>query len=58
MHAVTATFVVMFYKAENSEMASIGEVSEDSILLQESAIRGHHVVKEMWTPQLSGILLV
>ena len=36
-------------KAESSEMASIGEVSEDSILLQETVIRGHHVFKEIWT---------
>ena len=45
-------------KAESSKMASIGEVSEDSILLQESVIRGRHVFKEIWTPQLSEILLV
>ena len=37
-------------KAKSSEMASIGEVSEDSIL--ESVISGHHVFKEIWTPQL------
>ena len=45
-------------KADSSEIASIGEVSEDSILLQESVIRGHHVFKEIWTPRLGEILLV
>ena len=45
-------------KAESSEMASVGEVSEDSILFQESVTRGHHVFKEIWTPRLSEILLV
>ena len=39
-------------------MANIGEVAEDSILLQESVIRGHHVFKDIWTPRLSEILLV
>ena len=39
-------------------MVSIGEVSEDSILLHESVIRGHHVFKEIWTPRLGEILLV
>ena len=52
MRAETA---VVFKKAESSEMVSIGEVSEDSILLQES---GHHVFKEIWTPRLGEILLV
>ena len=45
-------------KAESSKMASIGEVSEDSILLQKSVIHGHHVFKEIWTPRVSEILLV
>jgi hypothetical protein len=58
MRAETAIFVVVFKKAESSEMASIGKVSEDSILLQESVIRGHHVFKEIWTPRLSKITLV
>ena len=31
------------------EMTSIGD-SEDSILLHESVIRGHHVFKEVWSP--------
>ena len=39
-------------------MASIDEVSKDSILLQESAICGHHVFKEIWTPRLGEILRV
>ena len=47
-----------FKKADSSEIASIGEVSEDSILLQESVIHGHHVFKEIWTPRLGEILLV
>ena len=42
MRAETAIFVVVFKKAESSEMTSIGEVFEDFILLQESVIRGHH----------------
>ena len=39
---------------------SVGEVpiSEDSILLHESVIRGYHVFKEVWTPQLGEILVV
>ena len=44
MRAEIAIFVVMFKKAESSEMVSIGEVFEDFIL-QESVIRGHHVFK-------------
>lgn len=39
------------------EMTSIGD-SEDSILLHESVIRGHHVFKEVWSPRLGEILLV
>ena len=39
-------------------MASIDEIFEDFILLQESVIRGHHVLKEIWTPRLGEILLV
>ena len=58
VHAETAIFVVVFKKAESSEMVSIGEVFEDFILLQESVIRGHHVFKEIWTPRLGEILLV
>ena len=34
-------------------MASIGEVSEGSILFQESVICGHHVFKEIWTHYLA-----
>ena len=34
-------------------MASIGEVSEGSILIQESVIRSHHVFKEVWTHDLA-----
>ena len=58
MRAETAIFVVVFKKAESSEMVSIGEVFEDFILLQESVIHGHHVFKEIWTPRLGEILLV
>ena len=58
MRAETAIFVVVFKKAESSEMVSTGEVFEDFILLQESVIRGRHVFKEIWTPRLSEILLV
>ena len=43
---------------ESSEMVSISEVSEDSILLQESIIHGHHVIKEIWIPRLGKTLLV
>ena len=41
-------------------MTSVGEVpiSEDSILLHESVIRGYHVFKEIWTPRLGEILVV
>ena len=58
MRAKTAIFVVMFKKAESSEMASIGEVFEDFMLFQESLIRGHRVFKEIWTQRLGKILLV
>ena len=34
-------------------MASIGEVSECSILIQESVIRSHHVFKEVWAHDLA-----
>lgn len=42
---------------DRREMVSVGEVPEDSILLHESVIRGHHVFKEIWTPRLGEILL-
>jgi len=57
MRAETAIFIVVFKKAESSEMASIGKVFEDFIFLQESKICGHHVFKEIWTPRLGEILL-
>ena len=37
-------------------MASIGEVSEDSILIQESVIHGHHVFKEIWTSEILSLV--
>ena len=58
MRAVTVIFVVVLKKAESSEVVSSSKVSEGSILLQESVIRGHHVFKEIWTPRLGEILLV
>ena len=40
-------------------MTSIGgEASEDSILLRDGIICGHHVFREIRTPQLGEILLV
>ena len=39
-------------------MASCVPSSEDSIFLQESVIRGYHIVKEVWTPRLGEILAV
>lgn len=38
-------------------MTSVGE-PDDSILLKESVIRGHHVFKNIWTPWLGEVLLV
>ena len=38
-------------------MASTDVKSEDSILLKESVIRGHHVFKDVWTPRV-GILRI
>jgi hypothetical protein len=46
MCAEAAIFVVTLKKAESSKMVSISKVSEDSILLQENIIHGHHVFKE------------
>ena len=37
---------------------SIGGEHDDSILLKESVIRGHHVFKNIWTPRLGEVLLV
>ena len=37
------------------KMTSVVE-PEDSILLKESVIRGHHVFKNIWTPRLGEIL--
>ena len=37
-------------------MASTDVKSEDSILLKESVIRGHHVFKDVWTPWVGEIL--
>ena len=39
-------------------MTSAGDLSEDSIFLHESVIRGHHIFKEIWTPHTGEILLV
>ena len=39
-------------------MMSAGGETEDSILLKESVIRGHHVFKNIWTPRLGEVLLV
>ena len=39
-------------------MTSIGGDADDSILLKESVIRGHHVFKNIWTPRLGEVLLV
>ena len=39
-------------------MTSIGGERDDSILLKESVIRGHHVFKNIWTPRLGEVLLV
>ena len=39
-------------------MRSAGDLSEDSIFLHESVIRGHHIFKEIWTPYTGEILLV
>ena len=39
-------------------MASIDMRSEDSILLKESVIRGHHVFKVVWTPRVGEILRI
>ena len=39
-------------------MTSAGDLSEDSIFLHESVIRGHHIFKEIWTPRTGEILLV
>ena len=32
--------------------------SEDSFLLKESVIRGHHVFKDVWTPRVGEILRI
>lgn len=37
------------------EMAS-APVSEESIYLHESVIRGHHIFKQIWTPRIGEIL--
>ena len=39
-------------------MASTDVKSEDSILLKESVIRGHHVFKDVWTPRVGEILRI
>ena len=39
-------------------MASTDMRSEDSILLKESVIRGHHVFKVVWTPRVGEILRI
>ena len=39
-------------------MTSANDLSEDSIFLHESVIRGHHIFKEIWTPRTGEILLV
>ena len=39
-------------------MTSIGGDTDDSILLKESVICGHHVFKNIWTPRLGEVLLV
>ena len=39
-------------------MTSAGDLSEDSIFLHESVIRGYHIFKEICTPHTEEILLV
>ena len=39
-------------------MTSFGGEPEVSTLLKESAICGHHVFKNIWTPRLGEVLLV
>ena len=39
-------------------MASTDVESEDSFLLKESVIRGHHVFKDVWTPRVGEILRI
>ena len=39
-------------------MTSIGGDTDDSILLKESVICGHHVFKNIWTARLGEVLLV
>ena len=39
-------------------MMSVGGEPDDSILLKESIIHGHHVFKNVWTQQLDEVILV
>ena len=44
--------------AKTVKMASVSRVPDDSIILKESVDRGHHVIKNIWTPRSGEILLV
>ena len=42
---------VFSYSYQLLEMAST-DVKQNSIILKDSAIRGYHVLKDVWTPQV------
>jgi len=56
-HVIAKRVIVNVEQTTRTEMTS-APVSDDSIFLHESVIRGHHIFKGIWTPRTGEIVQV